>query len=126
SWRNLKTARMAMKELESRLAVLSLPEVHTALPRPKGNIALEGVVYAPPVLGAPPVLRGITGGVKAGTALAIIGPSGAGKSTLARCITGYLRPSRGKVTLDGQDLETWDPVARGLYMGYLPQSVEFF
>lgn len=125
-WRNLKAARLAMRALEARLAKLSLPEVHTALPRPKGAIGIEGLIYAPPLLGAAPVLRGISGQIAAGQAIAIIGPSGAGKSTLARCIVGYLKPTRGKVTLDGQDLASWDPVAKGMHVGYLPQTVEFF
>ena len=126
SWKSLKVAQLSMKTLEARLSRLSLPDQLTPLPRPKGNIVLEQLVYAPPALGAQPLLRGISGGIGAGMSVAIVGPSGAGKSTLARCIVGYLEPSRGKVTLDGQSLASWDPVVRGLYMGYLPQQVEFF
>lgn len=126
SWKSLKVAQINMKLLEARLLRLSLPNELTPLPRPKGNIVLEQVVYSTPALGAQPLLRGISGGIAAGTSVAIVGPSGAGKSTLARCIVGYLEPSRGKITLDGQSLQSWDPVVRGLYMGYLPQQVEFF
>lgn len=126
SWRSLKVASLSMKTLEARLARLTLPDALTPLPRPKGQITIEQLVYAPPVLGAQPLLKGVSGSIAAGMSVAIIGPSGAGKSTLARCIVGYLAPSRGKVTLDGQSLASWDPVVRGLYMGYLPQSVEFF
>ena len=35
---------------------------------------------------------------------AVIGPNGAGKSTLFNAITGYLKPTTGKVTLDGADI----------------------
>ena len=42
--------------------------------------------------------------VKEGDRHAIIGPNGAGKSTLFNLITGQLKPSSGKVTLDGRDI----------------------
>jgi len=42
--------------------------------------------------------------VKEGDRHAIIGPNGAGKSTLFNLITGQLKPSSGKVILDGRDI----------------------
>ncbi|HEX6019007.1 MAG TPA: ATP-binding cassette domain-containing protein [Burkholderiaceae bacterium] len=41
--------------------------------------------------------------VRHGEQLAVIGPSGAGKTTLLHCASAALRPSRGRVTLDGMD-----------------------
>jgi len=35
---------------------------------------------------------------------AITGPNGGGKSTLARLIAGIIRPTKGKILLDGQDV----------------------
>jgi branched-chain amino acid transport system ATP-binding protein len=35
---------------------------------------------------------------------AIIGPNGAGKSTFFNCLTGVLRPSAGRILLDGEDI----------------------
>jgi PrtD family type I secretion system ABC transporter len=125
-WRSLRLARNNFKLLEARLATLDLPEVKTSLPRPLGILAADNVVYAPPIAGAQPILKGIKGAFKPGSATAIVGPSGAGKSTFAKCLVGYLVPNRGRITLDGQDLQAWDPVARGLHIGYLPQMTEFF
>ncbi len=39
-----------------------------------------------------------------GEIVSIIGPNGAGKSTLFGCITGFLRPSAGKVLYGGRDV----------------------
>jgi len=39
-----------------------------------------------------------------GSVTAVMGPSGSGKTTLLRLITGQLRPDRGLVEVDGQDV----------------------
>jgi branched-chain amino acid transport system ATP-binding protein len=42
--------------------------------------------------------------VEQGTVLGIIGPNGAGKSTLINLITGHVKPSDGRVMVDGHDV----------------------
>jgi branched-chain amino acid transport system ATP-binding protein len=42
--------------------------------------------------------------VEEGEIVSVIGPNGAGKTTLFNCITGFYRPSSGKVTLYGRDI----------------------
>lgn len=42
--------------------------------------------------------------IKDGEFVSIVGPAGAGKSTLLRLLTRELKPSKGKVVLDGVDL----------------------
>jgi NitT/TauT family transport system ATP-binding protein len=39
-----------------------------------------------------------------GELLSIVGPSGCGKSTLLRCIAGLIRPSQGRVVLNGAEI----------------------
>lgn len=124
-WRALKGGWETRKRLIARLAELSLPENRTKLPRPKGAIGIDRVAYTPGP-GMPPIIRGIALKIEAGDLVAIIGPSGAGKSTLAKLLVGYLVPNAGKITLDGQNLHAWDPVARGVHLGYMPQQVGFF
>jgi branched-chain amino acid transport system ATP-binding protein len=40
---------------------------------------------------------------------AIIGPNGAGKSTFFNCVTGVLRPTRGQIYLNGEDVAGLPP-----------------
>jgi branched-chain amino acid transport system ATP-binding protein len=47
-----------------------------------------------------------------GEALGIIGPNGAGKSTLFNLVTGMLRPDRGSILLEGQDITGLPPEQR--------------
>jgi len=46
-----------------------------------------------------------------GEILGLIGPNGAGKTTLVNCLTGFQKPSRGRVILDGRDTTGWSATA---------------
>lgn len=50
------------------------------------------------------ILAGVDLEVRRRSVTAIMGPSGTGKTTLLRLLTGQLRPTRGQVEVDGQDL----------------------
>ncbi len=54
-------------------------------------------------------LRDVSFAVAAGEVVALIGPNGAGKSTCFNLISGQLRPSAGRIRLDGQDITGLDP-----------------
>jgi NitT/TauT family transport system ATP-binding protein len=55
------------------------------------------------------VIKGIDLSVKRGSFVTLIGPSGCGKSTLLNVISGMVRPTEGKVTLDGIPVTKPDP-----------------
>jgi ABC-type branched-subunit amino acid transport system ATPase component len=50
--------------------------------------------------------------VEKGARHALIGPNGAGKTTLINLLTGVLRPSAGRILLDGQDITPLEPHRR--------------
>ncbi|MBO0756021.1 MAG: ABC transporter ATP-binding protein, partial [Bradyrhizobiaceae bacterium] len=50
--------------------------------------------------------------VEKGARHALIGPNGAGKTTLINLLTGVLRPSSGRIFLDGQDITSLEPHRR--------------
>jgi branched-chain amino acid transport system ATP-binding protein len=54
--------------------------------------------------GALQVTRDVNLTLERGARHALIGPNGAGKTTLVNLITGVLRPSTGKVLLNGEDI----------------------
>ena len=52
---------------------------------------------------------GATFDVEAGSITGLIGPNGAGKSTLFNCISGFLRPRSGRVSMDGRRIDRLPP-----------------
>lgn len=70
--------------------------------------------------GAKEALRGIDLTLTPGV-YGLLGPNGAGKSTLMNILTGNLRPTRGRVTLDGEDTVSMGAAFRRR-LGYCPQQ----
>ena len=47
--------------------------------------------------------------IRRGHVHSLIGPNGAGKTTAFNCISGFLRPDAGQVTLEGTEVTGWKP-----------------
>jgi thiamine transport system ATP-binding protein len=76
-------------------------------------LAIEGVTVAYP--GATGLALDTVGlDLAEGEVVALLGPSGCGKSTLLRVVAGLVRPSAGRVVLDGRDLAAVPTHQRGI------------
>lgn len=73
------------------------------------------------------VLRGVSTRVAPGDFRVVIGPNGAGKTTLLRTVFGLLKPSAGRVWVDGRDATGLGPRALlDLGVAYVPQQPSIF
>src|SRR6266851_338571 len=62
-------------------------------------------------------VNGVSLRLEKGARHALIGPNGAGKTTVINLLTGVLRPSAGRILLEGEDITALEPykrVRRGL------------
>jgi branched-chain amino acid transport system ATP-binding protein len=57
-------------------------------------------------------VNGVTLAVEPGELRAIIGPNGAGKTTFFNMITGFFRPTAGRIVFDGEDITGFRPARR--------------
>jgi lipopolysaccharide export system ATP-binding protein len=65
--------------------------------------------------------------IKSGEVVGLLGPNGAGKTTTFYIITGLIKPDRGEVYLDGQDISPLPVYLRArLGISYLPQETSVF
>jgi ATP-binding cassette subfamily C protein len=95
-------------------------------PRPlEREIRFEGVSFVYPTLTRPAV-DAVDLVIPARRTTAVVGPSGSGKSTIADLVMGLVRPSAGRVVVDGRELdEEW---LRGWRegIGYVAQDTVLF
>lgn len=68
------------------------------------------------------VLQHIHFDIHKGEMVSIVGKNGAGKSTLAGIICGFMKPTRGSILLNGQDMEGLSVKERGEKIGLVMQS----
>jgi branched-chain amino acid transport system ATP-binding protein len=59
--------------------------------------------------GSHTVLRDVSLVIPDNAVVALLGPNGAGKTTLLRVASGLLRPSAGRILVDGVDATGWPP-----------------
>lgn len=124
-WKTFASTRSAYERLVGLLEANPQRANGMALPKPVGNLSVEGVTAAPPGSNVA-IIKGLNFSIGAGEVLGVIGPSGSGKSTLARLLVGVWAAQVGKVRLDGADIFQWNKAELGPHMGYVPQDIELF
>lgn len=84
---------------------------HPAPPRPlREGVQFHRVSFTYPGA-ARPALQDVSLTLRPQERIALVGENGAGKTTLVRLLLGLYRPSRGRITVDGIDLNDLDPAA---------------
>ncbi len=72
------------------------------------------------------VLQGVNLTIPKGQSMVVIGGSGTGKSVLLKCVLGLIRPDRGTIRLDGQDVTNMERDAFLARFGMLFQGGALF
>ena len=114
-------------------ALVDLPPAPEPQPlRNVRTVAAQGVTVAfedvlltwDPARG--PALNGLSFRVPAGETLVLAGPSGAGKSTVIEILLGFVRPDRGRVTINGADIFDLVPQALARLTAWIGQCPVLF
>ncbi len=89
--------------LDLEIAVRDAPDARD-LALTDGTLRFETVSFAYPSSPMHEVLSNVSFEAKRGETIGIVGPPGSGKSTLAHLIPRFYDVTRGKITIDGQDI----------------------
>jgi ABC-type branched-subunit amino acid transport system ATPase component len=88
-------------------------------------LRVEGITAG--YYGGPPIIEQVSIQAHRGAITAIVGPNGAGKSTLLKAVAGLIRPTAGRIFIQGKEI-TGQPaeavVRRGI--AYVPQVENVF
>ncbi|WP_129843664.1 ABC transporter ATP-binding protein [Streptomyces sp. RFCAC02] len=76
--------------------------------------------------GEEPAVRDFSLAVRPGETIALVGASGAGKSTVLNLLIGFIRPTTGRLLLDGTDMSTLDLRTYRHFVSVVPQESILF
>jgi lipopolysaccharide export system ATP-binding protein len=89
-----------------------------------GKLFLEGLVK---FFGRKEAVRGVTFSMDSGEVVGLLGPNGAGKTTVFYMVVGFIRPTAGRIWLNGHDVSGLPMFKRArLGISYLPQEPSVF
>lgn len=89
-----------------------------------GAVEFADVSFTLP--GGRQLLRDVSFQCQPGTTTALLGRSGSGKTTLLRTVNGLVRPTRGRVLVDGADVLSTDVLKLRRGIGYVIQESGLF
>lgn len=70
-------------------------------------------------------VKNISFNINKGEIVGLLGPNGAGKTTTMRMITGYYKPTAGKITIDGKSVAE-EKLEVQKMIGYLPENSSLY
>ncbi|MFJ4922891.1 ABC transporter ATP-binding protein [Streptomyces sp. NPDC088725] len=110
--------------------VLQVPDLEsnegkTTVERVEGRIDFQRMSFVYPEAEEASV-REFDLSVRAGETVALVGASGAGKSTILNLLIGFIRPSEGRILLDGSDMAALDLRTYRRFLSVVPQESILF
>ena len=109
---------MNATDVEVNIGKRVVPDIH-------GDITFENVSYRYPQTQTD-VVKDFSLEVKQGECIAVVGSSGSGKSTLMNLIVGFLKPTEGKLKIDGNDINDLNLSEYRHHISVVPQSSILF
>ncbi|SEB72661.1 ATP-binding cassette, subfamily B [Streptomyces sp. 2131.1] len=118
-----------LESVRSAGEVLQAPDLErnagkAQVERVTGRIDFEDVAFA--YDDAPPAVDGFTLSARPGETIALVGASGAGKSTVLNLLIGFIRPTSGRILLDGTDMAGLDLRSYRRFLSVVPQESILF
>ena len=90
----------------------------------RGTLFLEGLAKS---FGRTQAVREVTFRMESGEVVGLLGPNGAGKTTVFYMVVGFIRPTSGRIWLNGKDVSNLPMYRRArLGVSYLPQEPSIF
>jgi len=90
----------------------------------RGTLFLEGLAKS---FGKTQAVREVTFRMESGEVVGLLGPNGAGKTTVFYMVVGFIRPTTGRIWLNGRDVSNLPMYRRArLGVSYLPQEPSIF
>lgn len=127
---NFKRFKRGMTVINRALGLFKIePEKYedkgeTVLKDVKGEVVFDRVSFY--YKKQQPVLRNINFKAKSGEAIALVGESGVGKTTLTDLISRYVSPTKGRVLIDGHDIQEVNLISLRENIALVPQEISLF
>ena len=104
----------------------NIPQASLVPTSMEGDIQFDNVIFAYPSRPDVLVLNGFTLRLAKNTTTALVGSSGAGKSTIVSLIQRFYDIDGGRITIDGNNLESLDLKFLRKHIGYVQQEPQLF